>query len=322
MVGGCKKKYLGIDLGGTNIAAGVVSDAYEVVGRKSVPTPKGGTGETLSDIMAQLVRNLLAEQGLTLADIPWVGIGAPGYIDSALGINHFAGNLCGGLREDPMAAILECRLGIKAYLCNDADAAAYGESVAGAAKGAARSMTITLGTGVGGGIILEGSGSFLVGEVGHTVICQGGEDCSCGHKGCWEAYASATALIRQTKRAMEVSSQSALWQVAGSLDGVNGKTAFDAKDLGDPVAAAVVDTYISYVACGLANLMNILEPQVVCIAGGISAQGEKLLAPLREKVRREVFTPLVADKARIVRAALGDDAGIIGAALLGKYLAG
>ncbi len=173
---------------------------------------------------------------------------------------------------------------------------------------------------MGGGIILEGTGGFVVGEVGHMIIRQGGEDCTCGHKGCWEAYASATALIRQTRRAMEAHPGSALWQVADSLDKVNGKTAFDAKDLGDPVAEEVVDAYISYVSCGLASLMNVLEPEVVCIGGGISAQGEKLLEPLRKKVRQDVFIPLVADRARIVQAALGNDAGIIGAALLGRHL--
>lgn len=313
--------YLGIDLGGTNIAAGIVDESYRIIGRRSTPTPKNATGDTLSDAMAQLVRDLLEEMNIDQRELPWVGLAAPGYIDSRLGVNRFAGNLCGGLTDDPMASNLESRLGIKVYLGNDANAAAYGEAVAGAAKGAESSITVTLGTGVGGGIILPGAGGFVVGEVGHMVIRIDGEACTCGHNGCWEAYASATALIRQTRAAMKAHPESALWELCkGDPEKVNGKTAFDGRDLGDPTAIQVVDAYIGYVSCGIANLMNILEPEVVCIGGGISAQGEKLLEPLRKKIRQDVFIPLVADRARIVTAALGNDAGIIGAALMGRLL--
>lgn len=312
--------YLGIDVGGTNLAAGIVSEAFQVVGRRSAPTPRVGTGEDLADAMAQLVRDLLVQEGLTLQDLSWVGVGSAGYIDASRGVNCLAANLLGGLVNDPTAPNLERRLGVPVYLCNDGDAAAYGESIAGAARGSRSSLTVTLGTGVGAGMIVRGMDDFLAREVGHHVICQDGAPCTCGHRGCWEAYASVTALIRQTREAMEANPGSALWQVAGSLEAVGGRTVFDACALGDPVAQEVLDRYIGYVSRGLANLINILEPEVICIGGGISAQGETLLAPLRQRLRQDVFLPQVVDRTRVVAAALGNEAGIIGAALLGRLL--
>ena len=310
--------YCGIDLGGTNIAAGIVDEEYHILAAASAPTPRGVDGEALAEALARVVREAAAKAGISPAEMEWVGMGSPGYIDPARGINRFSGNL--GLTDDPMAERLSRRLGGKrVYLANDANAAAYAEAIAGAARGAARSVTVTLGTGIGTGVILDGSDRGMAAEGGHMVICQDGEPCTCGHRGCWEAYASATALIAQTRRAMEEAPGSLLWQLCqGDPARVSGRTVFDARDAGDPTAAAVVERYLDYLACGVANLINLLEPDVVVIGGGISAQGEKLLEPLRRRVRELVYIPLMADRCRITAAQLGNDAGIIGAAFLGR----
>ena len=189
------------------------------------------------------------------------------------------------------------------------------------------SYTHLLGTGVGGGIIIHGkvySGSnFAGGELGHTVIVCNGADCTCGRKGCWEAYSSATALIRMTREAMAANANkkdSPIWEITGgSFDTVNGRTAFDAMRAGDPMGQAIVDKYISYLACGIANCINIFQPDILCIGGGISNEGETLLAPLRELVHKETYNYTNGSKqTEICRAQLGNDAGIIGAALLGE----
>jgi len=205
-------------------------------------------------------------------------------------------------------------LGIPAKLENDADAAALGEVVAGSAKGAKNALIITLGTGVGSGVIINGK--ILPGEFGHMVIAYNGRQCTCGRKGCFEAYSSATGLINMTKEAIEKNPGGVLSEIA-KLDGeVNGQTVFKASDKGDEIAAKVIDEYLEYLACGLANLINGLQPEVVSLGGGIAKQGEKLLAPLRVKVEREVFKGLKLPK--IVCCTLGYKAGVIGAAMAAR----
>ncbi len=315
------KYYLGIDLGGTNIALGVVDEEHRLVQKNSVPTPRGVSGETLADAMAQAASEFLTDMGITMEQMEWIGVGAPGHVDADRGVVVYACNL--GLYDCPMSRLLEERTGRKVYLGNDANAAAYGEALAGAARGTASSVTITLGTGVGTGIvftprILTGCG-FCAGEGGHMVIVEGGRQCGCGRRGCLEAYASATGLITSTREAMEAHPESLLWQVAqGSLERVNGRTAWDAREQGDPAAAQVVEEYIAHLACGVANIINLLEPEMICIGGGVSAQGEALLAPLRELVSREQYARYGSGSTKLAVAALGNDAGIIGAALLGK----
>ncbi len=310
--------YCGIDLGGTNMVAGIVDEEYRILASASAPTPHGVTGEELAEALARVAGEAASGAGIPLEAVEWVGMGSPGYIDPAQGVNLFSGNL--GLTDDPMAEQLSrCLGGKRVYLANDANAAAYAEAIAGAAAGASRSVTVTLGTGIGAGIIIHGSDQGIAAEAGHMVIAMDGEPCTCGHRGCWEAYASATALIAQTRRAMEENPDSLLWELCGGdLKKVNGKTAFDAKDAGDPTGTAVVERYLDYLACGVANLINLLEPEVLVIGGGISDQGEKILEPLRSRVRKAVFVPRMADRCRIVTAQLGNDAGVIGAAFLGR----
>ena len=201
-----------------------------------------------------------------------------------------------------------------------ANAAALGEFAAGAGKGSQSMIAITLGTGVGGGAVLNGklyTGFNYAGmEVGHFVIEHDGRLCTCGRKGCFEAYCSATALIKRTREVMEDHPNSKLWELAGTLEAVNGRTPFDAAALGDAAAGQVIDEYVDYLGCGVASLVNIFQPEVFCIGGGPSAQGETLMAPVRYILNREDYARNSVHRTRLVRAALGNDAGIIGAALL------
>lgn len=306
--------YCGIDLGGTHVAAGIVDREYHILAKAEAPTPKGVDGKTLAATIAGVVREAVSNAGLTLDQVAGVGMGSPGYIDPERGVNHFSGNL--DLTEDPMAQNLsDCLGGKPVKLGNDANVAAYAEYLAGASKGSKRSVMVTLGTGIGVGVILNGSDHGMAAEGGHMVICHRGRHCTCGHDGCFEAYASATALIAQTREAMLRHKESLLWQLCGGdLDRVNGKTAFDGRDAGDPTAIAVVDQYLEFLAVGLSNLINLLEPDVMVLGGGISGQGEKLLAPLRGLVHELVYHPLFAERCRLAIAQLGNDAGIIGAA--------
>ncbi len=314
--------YLGIDLGGTNIAVGIVDEENKIIARANSKT-KTDSAEQVADAMAETARTALASAGLTLADVPWIGVGSPGTINKATGIIEFANNL--PFKNTPMQEMLSKRLEDKQVLMeNDANAAAYGEYMAGALQGSDNAIAITLGTGVGGGIIIDHkiySGSNYAGaELGHTVIVVDGRPCTCGRHGCWETYASATGLIKTTKAHMEnAPKDSPLWTlVEGNLDNVNGRTAFDAMRQGDPIGKEIVDEYIHYFSVGLVDMINIFQPDILCVGGGISNEGETLLAPVREFVDKEQYAMNSAKKTTICRAKLGNDAGIIGAALLGK----
>lgn len=310
---------IGIDLGGTNIAAGVVDDNYQIIASAKCKTRLPRPAEEIIADMAKVAREATAEAGLTMDQIVHVGVGSPGTCNAADGIVEYANNL--GFSNVPMRDMLGKLLNRPVYIENDANAAALGEAVAGAAKGVRDCVCITLGTGVGSGIIIENkiySGfNFAGAELGHTVISVDGEPCTCGRHGCWEAYASATALIRQTRRAMEKHPESAMWKIAGSLDNVDGRTAFDGTRAGDETAQQVVDTYIHYIACGLVNVINIFQPDVLCIGGGICKEGDNLLIPLEKSIASERYSKYCSHQTKLCVAALGNDAGIIGAACLG-----
>lgn len=315
--------YVGIDLGGTNIAAGVCDEEFRIVGRSEGKTNAPRPVEALCADMARIAGEAVLAAGLTMDQIEWIGVGSPGAIDPETGEIVYANNL--QLVHAPAARELRRLTGKTVYMENDANAAAYGEAVAGAAKGTRDSVTITLGTGVGGGIIIGGrvfSGwNHFGAELGHMVIVQDGRKCTCGRRGCWEAYASVTGLIYQTKLAMIDHPESLMWgQAMGDINRVNGRTSFDAMRLGDAPAREVVDRYIEYVACGLANTINIFQPEVLCVGGGISKEGETLLAPVREIAREYDYARYGGRQTRIVAAKLGNDAGIIGAAFLGRAM--
>ena len=311
---------IGIDLGGTNIVAGVVDDEFRIVATAKCKTRIPRPAEEIVVDMARMAKEAVQNAGLTMADIAYVGVGSPGTCNADTGIVEYSNNL--QFEKLPLRDMLGGMLDKAVYIENDANAAALGEALAGAAKGAQSCVCITLGTGVGGGIIIDGKiyggFNFAGAELGHTVIMVDGELCTCGRFGCWEAYASATALIKQTRRAMVKNPDSAMWSIAEDLDKVNGRTAFDGMRAGDAVAAQVVDTYIKYIATGLINVINIFQPEVLCIGGGICKEGDTLLKPLAAHIERERYSKYSSHQTRLCVATLGNDAGIIGAAFLGE----
>ncbi len=311
---------LGIDLGGTNIVAGIVDEDLKVIAKAKVKTNASRPAEEIVDDMAKVCFEACKVAGISIDDIDACGVGSPGAINPVDGIVVTANNL--GFKNLPLAKMLKERTGVDFYIENDANAAAYGEFIAGSGRGVKNCVAVTLGTGVGGGVIIDGklfSGSnYAGGELGHTVINVDGEACTCGRKGCWEAYASATALIRQTKAAMEKDKNSLMWKLTQrNLENVNGRIPFDAMRQGDKTAKEVVDTYIKYVAVGVANIINVFQPEKVCIGGGISGEKETLIAPIREFVSKEIYA-VMGKPCEILVAELGNDAGIIGAAALHK----
>jgi Transcriptional regulator/sugar kinase len=317
--------YIGIDLGGTNIAAGIVDEQYKIVKKGSVPTNADRAPEAIIKDMAELCKTLIADAGLTTADIASAGVATPGTANSATGVVEYANNL--PFRNFPLAALLSEYLGVKnTYIENDANAAAKAEAIAGVAKGAKYSVMITLGTGLGGGIVLDGqvySGfNFAAAELGHIVIEHEGKPCSCGRKGCWESYSSATGLVRMTKEKLiacrETKRETMMEKMINSdLDHISGKTAFAAAKQGDAAGQEVVDEYISYLACGIVNIINIFQPNVLSIGGGVCHEGDNLLVPLLAKVKEGTYTREGTPQTEIKIAELGNDAGIIGAAVLG-----
>ncbi len=313
--------YIGIDLGGTNIAAGLVNENFEIIATAGCPTALPRPAAEVEADMANLCRQLAADKGLTMQDIAWVGIGTPGNVDPTTGFVGFNANF--GYHNWYLGPAMEKLLGRPVFVENDANAAGYGEYAAGALKGASVGIAITLGTGVGAGIIIDGklySGfNHSGGELGHTVIVKDGRPCNCGRKGCWEKYAAASALVSDAKAAMAEHADTVLWSlVDGDIEKVNAKVVFDAMHAGDALAKQLVDTYLEYVACGLTNLINIFQPEVVCIGGGPSRQGEVILEPIRRYVDREEYARASEKRVKIVTAQLFNDAGIVGAALLGK----
>jgi len=398
------KYYLGIDLGGTNISAGVVDEDYNIISKASTKTncPEiaedmakvslsvvekagltidqiewigvgspgiansdtgvveyscnlgfentplakyiqdltgkqvfiendanaaaygefvAGAAKEIAEDMAKVSLSVVEKAGLTIDQIEWIGVGSPGTVNSETGIIEYSNNL--EFENAPMVKYIQEIIDKPIHIENDANAAAYGEFVAGAAKGANSAVAITLGTGVGGGIIIDGkiySGfNFAGAEIGHSVIDINGPLCTCGRKGCFEVFSSATGLIRMTKEAMELNKDSIMWEMSKADEGrVTARLAFDAMRAGDKTAENVVDKFIKYLACGITNVINIFQPEVVCIGGGVCNEGDALLLPVKELVAKEVYTRNSKNNSQILIAKLGNDAGIIGAAFLGK----
>lgn len=311
---------VGVDLGGTNIAVAVIDENLKIIGRGKKKTNCPRPAELIMDDIARAVRMAVEDAGIALADVKSIGIGTPGSVNKETGYIEYANNL--DFDQVPAKEMLESRLeGTPVYLDNDANCAALGEAVAGCGKGVENFIAITLGTGVGSGIIINGKiitgVNDAAGELGHTVICFDGEQCNCGRKGCWERYSSATALISQTKDAMKEHPDSKMWElVDNDIRKVDGKTSFDGMRAGDTVAKEVVDKYIYYLSVGVSNIINALQPEILCVGGGIGHEGETLLAPLRKLVDSNIYSIHARKQTRIVAAELGNDAGIYGAALL------
>lgn len=305
---------IGIDLGGTNIAIGIVDQAGKLLAKKSVKTLSEQGFETMVRRMAETVRSLLNENGMSEKDIAGVGIGSPGTINSAAGTVICSFNL--SLYNVPLVAELKKYFSVPVYISNDANCAALGESVSGGAKGLSDVVMITLGTGVGGGVIIGGKifeGYQGLGtELGHMIIKMGGRECPCGMRGCWEAYASATALAVQTKEAIARHPDSIMAKVTE----INGRTAFEAAKKGDRAGKLVVKHYLEYIAFGIVDIVNIFRPQVVLIGGGISHEGAYILKPIQRCVDKYSFGAALTPPPPVRLATLGNDAGIIGAAMI------
>lgn len=312
---------IGVDLGGTNIAVGIVDDNNKIIKKEKMPTKAGRNPDEIVKDIADLCLKLIKEQGLMLCQIEYIGIASPGSIRPEKGEVGFAANL--NMIDYPLVKKLKEYIPEKRILLeNDANAAALGEALAGSGKGVSYFVMVTLGTGVGGGIIVNGkiySGfNYAGGELGHMVIEHNGRSCTCGRKGCWETYSSATGLITMTKEYMMANKNSLMWKlVENDIDKVGGKTAYKAASMGDMTARAVCAEYTDYLATGLTNIVNIFQPEIISIGGGVSNEGENLMAPLRELVDKMQFTSRNKKKTELRIATLKNDAGIIGAANIG-----
>lgn len=309
------KKYIGIDIGGMTIKGIIIDRKGEVYCQGNIVTGWQNGGEGMCRNIRELTEDMMKRGNISREEISGVGVGCPGMIDSKNGVVVFAGNL--NLHNFPLAETLEKYLGFKVKITNDANAAALGEAKFGAGKDYRDSILITLGTGVGGGIIIDGKlfeGFKSAGaEMGHMVIVEGGEGCTCGRQGCFEAYSSATALMKKTREVMQNNPESAMWR-GYNLETVSGKTPFDYPE--DKAANEIIDWYVKYLACGICNLANIFRPQVVMLGGGVSEQGERLTKPLQTRVDAQIFGGTKFAPVKVVKATLGSRAGAFGAATL------
>ena len=315
---------IGVDLGGTNIAVGLVDEEYSIVVKKSTPTKAERHPDEIAADIAMLCEKVCEEKGIKVSDIANIGVATPGIADCDTGEVVYSCNL--PFRKYPLAKKVAEKLGVcacKVKLANDANAAAWGEAVAGAAKGSSNSVMITLGTGVGGGIILDNKiytgFNYAGAELGHIVIEIDGAQCGCGRKGCWEAYSSATGLIRMTREKIEECKASGRDSVMLKAERVSGRTACEAMRAGDAAGKEVYDKYVKYLAIGLANIINIFQPEIISLGGGVSNEGQSLIDALLPLVRGEQYGNDLLDPSKLTQlriAKLGNDAGIIGAAAL------
>ena len=286
--------YVGIDLGGTNIKAGVVDSDGNLLNKLSIKTHAERDEKEIIHDMGKLAVDVIKDLGKEISDIEAIGIGSPGTPDNEEGLLVYSANL--PFNNSPMRKLIRDVVDLPVYIDNDANCAAMAEAVAGAAKGTGDSVTITLGTGVGAGVIINGriySGFNQAGsEFGHTVLVSGGLQCKCGRRGCFEQYASASALARMTKEAAEKNPDSILKDLIAKEGGSNAKIAFDAMREGDKTAAELIESYTDYLADGLANVINTFMPEVLVVGGGVCNEGDPLLIPMREKtMSRPYFGP-------------------------------
>ncbi len=310
---------IGIDLGGTNIKVGLVDENYNIIEKATAKTDLPRPADEICATMVELIWKCLNAAKVTIGEVNSIGIGTPGVANRNSGVVLYSCNL--DFHNTDLRALLKQRLDKPIYVENDANAAAFGEVLAGAGRGYSDVVVVTLGTGVGGGIIIGGKiytgFNFCGAELGHTVIEYNGRQCGCGRKGCFEAYSSATALINMTKEAMEEHKESAMWEIAGGdIEKVDGKTAFDGMRAGDETAKGVINMYIEYLGCGLTNIVNTFQPQVLLIGGGICKEGDNLTKPLYEIINRDSYCIDENQSTKLDICKLGNDAGIIGAAFL------
>lgn len=313
--------FLGVDVGGTGIKTGVVSEDGTIIAKKRIPT-KGLTGyREIVEAMAKLSLETIASANLSVFDIKSVGIGIPGACDDKNGVAYYCNNLY--MKNAPICSEFRKHIDLPTHIGNDANCAALGEFYAIGDETVSDFVAVTLGTGIGGGIIINKKlytgFNGIAGEIGHINLILGGEPCSCGREGCWEAYASATALIRDTERAAKENPSSLVAQMIAQNGGkANGIIPFEAAKMGDETGKTIIDNYIKYLGEGIINIINIFQPQIIAIGGGICNQGDALLIPLKEHVAPRTYGAGLVPSTEIIIATLGNDAGIIGAAFLGR----
>ncbi|MDR1556914.1 MAG: ROK family protein [Tannerellaceae bacterium] len=317
------KFYLGLDVGGTNLVAGVVDEAYRVIAKESMPANAGRSIEEITADMAEVSKRALEKAGLTLNDVSSWGIGMPSCVNPKTNLLVHSNNF--GWKNVPVYDYLKKHIQLPTYIANDANCAAYGEALAGAAKDYTDVVMLTLGTGVGGGIILNKkiySGYDTMGaELGHTKLVYNGVPCTCGQKGCLESYASSTALIRRARELMPAYPDSILWNYCEQpIRNINGEMIFRASEKGDPLAMQLIDEYIGYLSAGISSFITIFRPQIIIVGGGIAEAGDDLLKPLNERLFVNTFAAEEIGIPTVVKAQLGNEAGLIGAALLEKTM--
>ena len=312
--------YIGIDVGGTNLVAGLVDADGRIRDKASRPVPRDMTARQFGGYLVELAEQVCEKTGTARDQVEAVGIGLPGAVDNTAGLFVHNPNMPFSDKNVPLREMFQKEWDVPVYLGNDANCAAVGEYWAGAAKGCDPAVMVTLGTGIGGGMILDGrlfTGFANSGmEIGHMIIKPNGALCGCGGRGCWERYGSATALIQLAQLEMERDRSSEMWVIVdGDSHKVSGRTPFQAARMGDPAAKRVLRNYLQGLSIGMINLVNILQPEIICLGGGVSnAEDDLLLNPLRELVNRGCFDK--SNHTRIEKASLGNDAGVVGAALL------
>ena len=311
-----EKYFIGVDLGGTFIKAGIVDkDGNIICDDKAETKPELGV-LAIVDSVCVIVNKLIAEQKLQRSNIVGVGVGAPGLIDTKNGVAILSHNL--NFNNFPLAETLSSKLNLPVKIANDANVATLAEALYGSGRGYKNVVMITLGTGVGGGAVVDGKLMQGVkgygGEFGHTVIEYNGRQCSCGRKGCLEAYCSATALIKQTKEQMNKHKDSKMWHI-GDINLVDGKTCFNYRE-SDKTANKIVEEYINYLVCGLTNIANVFRPNIIVLGGGVANQKEGLYEKVNAKLKEQIFGNEIVESIKVVPATLKNKAGILGAAAL------
>lgn len=310
--------YVGVDVGGMSIKAGLVTEDGTIAAKKVLVIDPHSPSQIIVEQIGLLISGLVRENGLTLNEIGGCGLGFPGSVDSKKGVIRYCCNI--NLVNVKLTAMLKSQLGIRNIkISNDANCAALGETKFGVGQGCDNTLLITLGTGLGTGMVVDGKlfegGQSAGAEGGHMPIVRGGDVCGCGERGHWEAYASATALIRQAQREADKHPESLLAEMTKDTP-MTGKIPFDAAQAGDKVAARVIKKYLEYVSIGLCGMINVFRPELVIIGGGISNQGDYIVTPIRKYVNKHTYGRGYNPKIKVAIATLRNDAGIIGAASL------
>lgn len=314
---------VGVDLGGTNISVGVIDDNLKIIGRGRLKTNLPRSSDEIFADIVKCVKTAVKKANITMDDVYIIGVGTPGAVNIETGVVEFSSNL--KFYDAPIKAEIEKALKKPVYVTNDANCAALAEKILGTGKGTSDFIAITLGTGIGGGIIINNKlltgVNGAAGEIGHMVIRYNGVECGCGRKGCFEKYASATALKQQTLEALfkDKDKTSLMWKlIKDDLTKVNAKIPFDAMKKGDKLGTQLVNRYINYLSCGITNLINLYQPEVLCIGGGMSNEGNAILKPVIRRVERDRYSIHSSKQTKICIAELKNDAGVIGAALLNE----